>query len=108
MPFDSTPQLPDISTPTVANLVWVLRHREVWPQGFQWNYGDCDHCAMGLAARLWSEIVSANTYTLAVALNITHFQSQEAFLNACLDKHMRDISPDDVADMLEQISGAPF
>ena len=56
MPRDTT-QLadapPDLTTPTLAGLAWLLRHKEAWPEGFEWDFGDCWSCGMGLAALLW-------------------------------------------------------
>jgi|ERR1700691_905373 len=53
MPFDA---LPDVNTkPNLAHLSHVLRHRELWPAGFEWDYRSCKHCAMGLAGRLYAE-----------------------------------------------------
>lgn len=39
--------------PSLGNLAYILRHRELWPKGFKWNYNHCEMCAMGLASRLW-------------------------------------------------------
>jgi len=39
--------------PTLQALAYALRHRDVWPDDFTWNYSRTDCCAMGLAARLW-------------------------------------------------------
>jgi hypothetical protein len=39
--------------PTLQALGYALRHRDVWPDDFSWNYSRVDCCAMGLAARLW-------------------------------------------------------
>ena len=47
MPFDMMPQ----GKLTLADLAWRLRHPETWPKGFQWDYMECNQCAMGLA---WS------------------------------------------------------
>lgn len=45
---------PDLSKPSLAGLSYVLRHPEIWPDGFEWNYGNCRTCAMGIAHRLWT------------------------------------------------------
>jgi len=56
MPFDSTETDATLAltrfreTPTLGDLAIILRHREVWPEGFVWDFGECEHCAMGLAA----------------------------------------------------------
>jgi hypothetical protein len=33
-------------------LVHVLRHRELWPEDFTWDYRSSDTCAIGLAGRM--------------------------------------------------------
>lgn len=56
MPRDTVQLLeapPDLSQPTLSGLAWLLRHKEAWPEGFQWDYRFCETCAIGLAARLW-------------------------------------------------------
>lgn len=40
--------------PTLESLSYALRHQEMWPPGFVWNYRHCRTCALGLAAALWS------------------------------------------------------
>jgi hypothetical protein len=49
----------DLATPVfkpdLRLLAHVLRHRELWPEGFVWNYSSCTHCAMGLAFQLWPD-----------------------------------------------------
>jgi hypothetical protein len=69
MPRDTTALLeapPDLTTSTEAGLVWLLRHPEAWPDGFEWDYSDCEACAMGLAAEVWcrslKEDDDANVY----------------------------------------------
>lgn len=42
-----------ISKPTLAALSFVLRNKDLWPAGFQWDFGSTKECAMGLAHRLW-------------------------------------------------------
>jgi len=48
------------SKPSLRALSYALRHPEFWPKGFVWDYGDCKHCAMGLARKLWDEVPVAN------------------------------------------------
>jgi hypothetical protein len=40
-------------TPSLENLSYILRHREWWPDGFEWYFPYSSHCAMGLCERLW-------------------------------------------------------
>lgn len=44
------------SKPSLEGLVYALRHPETWPEGFVWNYRDCNSCAMGLARQLWDSV----------------------------------------------------
>lgn len=48
--------LQDLGKPSLTALSYALRHPDTWPKGFVWDYGECDQCAMGLAAHLWAEI----------------------------------------------------
>jgi hypothetical protein len=36
---------PDLSKLTREGLIWLLRHREAWPEGFEFEFDDCDTCA---------------------------------------------------------------
>lgn len=40
-------------TPSLENLSYILRHRELWPDGFEWNFRFYSKCGGGLAERLW-------------------------------------------------------
>jgi hypothetical protein len=42
-----------LARPSVEGLIYALRHPEVWPEGFVWDYSDCTTCALGLTYRLW-------------------------------------------------------
>jgi hypothetical protein len=42
-----------VLTPSLENLSYILRHREWWPEGFQWDYRYTDCCAIGLSKELW-------------------------------------------------------
>lgn len=58
MPFDSAVDPRDTThprsfQPNLRVLAHVLRHPEMWPESFVWDYGDCDHCAMALAFQFW-------------------------------------------------------
>lgn len=47
-------QLLDLGKPSLEALSFMLRHREMWPAGFEWDYSECRNCAMGLAINLWN------------------------------------------------------
>ena len=48
MPFDAPPT----PKPDFAALAYVLRHPEMWPPGFHWNYQYRDRCAIGLGIKM--------------------------------------------------------
>lgn len=69
MPRDTTALLeapPDLTKPTLEGLSWLLRHREAWPEGFEWDFYDCRTCAMGLLTRI---VFGAPFTTLEYSLN---------------------------------------
>jgi hypothetical protein len=39
--------------PSLENLSYVLRHQELWPEGFVWNYAHAGSCAIGLCKKLY-------------------------------------------------------
>lgn len=43
-----------LDTPSLEALSHILRHRELWPKEFVWDYQSCSTCAMGLASKLWN------------------------------------------------------
>lgn len=61
---------PDLSKPSIRGLAWLLRHPERWPVGFEFDYGQCSRCAMGLAAQVWPTEVLAPTPIWMSALGI--------------------------------------
>lgn len=46
--------LDDYSQPSLQRLSYLLRHKELWPEGFTWDFSDCSKCAMGLALAVWN------------------------------------------------------
>ncbi len=49
----ATPDVPDLSRPSLQALSYLLRHRELWPRGFKWDYASRSRCADGLGERMW-------------------------------------------------------
>lgn len=52
--------LRDLGKPSLHALSYCLRHPDTWPEGFYWDFADCQQCAMGLAHELWSAIPSVD------------------------------------------------
>jgi hypothetical protein len=46
-------KLAAVEQPSLVNLSYCLRNPDTWPEGFYWDYGKCERCAMGLASALW-------------------------------------------------------
>lgn len=42
-----------IAEPSLKNLSYVLRHKELWPEGFTWYFNSCSTCAIGLCHKLY-------------------------------------------------------
>lgn len=53
MPFDTTPTRPALDVPTLEGLSYMLRHKEMWPEGLEWNFSCRGGCAIGLGDRVW-------------------------------------------------------
>lgn len=49
-----------LDKPSLKGLSYALRHPETWPEGFYWDFNDCEQCAMGLAHQLWNFIEFKN------------------------------------------------
>jgi hypothetical protein len=42
-----------VLTPSLESLSYILRHREWWPDGFEWDFQACSGCAIGLCEELF-------------------------------------------------------
>lgn len=109
MPFDSLPQ----TELTLARLAVVLRDRSMWPDGFEWNYGDCPRCAMGLAYEIktgkYLDGIYGSNVTRAIrrlindakAMKIKDFNGIFWKLNERLEIHSYQVTPEHVASAIE-------
>ena len=96
-----------LASPSVPALIYALRHREVWPEGFEWDFGRCTNCAMGLTWKLWEGIKTPLLYTVATNIGLPHEFSREVFFgynNAYGTDDNREITPEMVADELERLT----
>lgn len=95
---------PDLTVPSLEGLAYLLRHRELWPEGFEWAFDDCKTCAMGLLARKmgWDLSDSVNEFVklMASSLSMPHHAAYEIFCEA--DHEDFDaVTPDIVALRIE-------
>jgi hypothetical protein len=79
----ASPLCPIGPRPTLAGLIWLLRHREAWPAGFVWDYRWPHGCAMGLALETWPGFFEDEGPLSAVVgrgLGLSKRQARRAFL----------------------------
>jgi hypothetical protein len=98
-----------LDTPSLEALSYLLRHREMWPDGFVWVYNRCETCAMGLAAQLWERPIRTTNVEhacddTAMMMQMPYKEASEIFLGKgkwtqgfCL----RKITPEMVADQID-------
>jgi hypothetical protein len=106
MPFDG---LPTLDKPSLAALSFALRHPETWPEGFVWDYGNCETCAMGLANRLWGGILNKEPYAgesacrMASVFGIRQEKAFEIFIFAPANRQLRlrGVTPTQIADLID-------
>ena len=41
--------------PSLTNLAFVLRHKELWPENFVWDFRYCETCAIGLCRQIYGK-----------------------------------------------------
>jgi hypothetical protein len=92
-------------TPNLQNLATVLRHREMWPTGFKWDYSSCLTCAMGLAWRL-SMISDCCTLSAAEEFGIPFDVATRIFLLLTIEcGGGKNVTPEHVADAIDAYVG---
>ena len=101
--------------PTIGALSFVLRHKELWPAGFEWDYSRCETCAMGLARLMWPKHVEDhNTDSMVKAFGISHDRAGRIFTGSYTYYTRGQISgyepvrPEHVADALDSIDANEF
>jgi hypothetical protein len=88
--------------PSLRTLSFVLRHSELWPAGFEWYYGSCHTCAMGLARRLWDERVKQPTLVCMMEVFGINSRAAGQIFCSAYDR-WSDITPEMVADRIDSI-----
>ncbi len=88
-------------TPNLQNLATVLRHREMWPTDFDWDYLSCSNCAMGLAWRL-GMISRHFPYTAAEEFGIPLTVAERIFVRLGINwDGGKNVTPERVADAID-------
>jgi hypothetical protein len=110
MPFDfpADPSTIELAK-SLENLAFILRDRRLWPKGFEWNYKNCNSCAIGMAAKLWGkESVygwGEDERTAWLPNGTIHSNASNRIFTE-LRRHigknsMSEITPEDVADAID-------
>jgi hypothetical protein len=101
--------VPNLRKVSVEGMIYLLRHRELWPDDFVWNYTKHDCCAMGLASRFWNRNL-ANTHFLAKAIRWQRDDVRHVCLwlgrgwNGQIDQPcFETITPEEVASAFERV-----
>ena len=89
--------------PTIGALAFALRHKELWPADFTWNFNMCETCAIGLAHRLWPQhIEKPHAGFMAQAFGIDAVSARQIFGNGYYS--ISPVTPEMVADRLDAIA----
>ena len=92
--------IPDLTQPSKAALIHLLRHKETWPQGFDFLFALSCRCAMGLAVAVWPEQVRHyNTDDVSAAIGIHPSTGQRIFALG----RGGDSTAEDIAELLEEV-----
>jgi hypothetical protein len=101
MPFDNTNnttalvETPDLSVPSLAGLAWVLRHKEAWPPGHQWDFTRGSTCAVGIAMRRWgTRVTDFPSMTISARNTMFCFGAYHPVADS-------DVTPEMVADRID-------
>ena len=102
-------QLFELGKPNLKALSYALRHRELWPECFNWDFCDCKTCAMGLAYCLWVEIDAPIMFFVCKHLGLAPLMASKLFLghNYFYGRQIPydNITPEMVADAIDAYLG---
>jgi hypothetical protein len=97
-----------VNRPTIGALSFALRHKELWPADFHWDYSRCETCAMGLARRMWPKHVEEpNLSSMVAAFGIDHDTAARIFTGSYSYHAIvvdEPILPVHVADILDSVA----
>jgi hypothetical protein len=98
-------KLLDLGKPSLEALSFMLRHRETWPPGFEWNYTHCRSCAFGLAQKTWRLIANFGLVDEIAAqwFNISENDAFQIFYRTSIKRRcaMGAVTPEMVADDID-------
>jgi len=89
----------DTATPSLSALSFILRHPELWPDGFEFDWANCRTCAMGLAASIWGDERNHFVQDIKRLFRIPLLEAEEIF---CRWTDQRNPTPADIADRIDK------
>ena len=89
----------DLSKPSPEGLSYLLRHKELWPEGFKWDYYYASRCAIGLHRSFWKNF----NYRYVDMLPGSTTDKDKVFFFLELNENKRTITPEHVADAIDQL-----
>lgn len=95
MPLDNADFIPK----EYQDLLHLARKLRDGDFDFPWNYASCGHCAIELGRKLLGIPAWQNDFGLS------REEYQQIFIKAgrASDKHMWEVQPEDVAEVIEQV-----
>lgn len=111
MPFEPFAPEPDVqATIDPRRLVHALRHPETWPPDFEWDYGRCPSCAMGLAWRLTGQIGKCTPDKGMALMRRSMPMPNSSVVAVFLLLHPlgQVVNPEDVAAAIEAVIGLDY
>jgi hypothetical protein len=97
-----TQVVPNLTTPSLVGLAYLLRHKELWPRGFDWNYNASQTCAVGLSYQFWGNGCpilwcdwTRNTFPIPLE------KYNNIFYHPFDDKDYSDVTPEDIASIID-------
>jgi hypothetical protein len=94
----------EIKADKLKGFIHILRHSELWPANFAWNYHCCDHCAMGMAFELGYVSAPLTTKT-AEAFGLSYQQAYWIFnLGNPNWFGLKRVKPEQIARALEKLT----
>lgn len=100
--------------PSLENLSHILRNRDLWPEGFYWNFKHCDSCAIGMMNKLWGHAYPE--VAVRVFEDMPGETESRIFYNSFSkphvrigwfglfkrDRHHEEVTPEMVADQIDE------
>lgn len=91
----------NLSKPSIAGLIYILRHEKEWPTDFYWDFSSHRNCALGLISEKWGNGDTLTTYDVAPMLGFPEEDIHTIFLAENEDGQA--VKPEDVAARLEAL-----